>query len=572
MGISRRGLLVGGVAAAGAGGIAAAMRGIRSQPVAPGGTRLPPSTPEQNAAPTDVAPTSSPTPLPRGGVVRRSSAVSLSFDTFDALRTGEVSVSDVLGKTHSRLVRWANVPSDGSIGELAGGLARTWEQPGATMITLHLDPAARWHDGPLLTGRPVSAEDVVQHLRRRMSLGSEPGLPLVQRGWAMASFESAEAVDAGTVRIRLREPDAFALETLAARFAFVQAPDLVDELDGRWATGVEHATGSGPWIATGVDDRRLTFEASMTGDRRPALDGLEVHGPVARPHAGDLSSRDEWVVRDRRDVAEFDANTWSESRAFEDVPIVSTFNVGAAPWNDARLVRALSFALNRRWMVEALFGADAVGSSGVPAVHGAFAPGDAELRKLGGFDVVETDAAEARRAWDAAGVTGPVVIDFPSVFDPRYSASSIITGRLREVLGGDFRAAIDSYPNIAKKAADGYYGNGRLATWFGWGVPFAEPDPGPWLRETYHSSSATARANGFASGDVDRTLDRVQTVRRDERPALYSEVARMLAAETSGGVLHWAVETHRRFVRRGVGGLDTSPWNAWLDATEVFRA
>ena len=30
------------------------------------------------------------------------------------------------------------------------------------MITLHLDPAARWHDGPLLTGRPVSAEDVVQ--------------------------------------------------------------------------------------------------------------------------------------------------------------------------------------------------------------------------------------------------------------------------------------------------------------------------------------------------------------------------------------------------------------------------
>ena len=70
----------------------------------------------------------------------------------------------------------------------------------------------------------------------------------------------------------------------------------------------------------------------------------------------------------------------------------------------------------------------------------------------------------ARRLWVAAGGPGlgPVTIDFPSIFDPLYSASSVVVGLLNEAIGPQFRAAVETYTTISRRVLDGYYGSTEL--------------------------------------------------------------------------------------------------------------
>lgn len=548
VGLSRRAFIAGGVVAAGAVGAGLVVRGVPSDPEpAPGGTPT-------GFTPVPTGDTSSPaaaatvTPVPRGGVFRRTSPASFSFDTFDALKTGEPSVAEVVARTHSRIVRWSQLPAGSEIGDISGDLCQRWEQPDSGQILLQIDPRATWRDDLGNPSRAVTAEDIAHHLRRRMAVGRSEGQPLVQRGWTTATFETVDVIDPGTVRLRLARPDAFVLDTLAARFALVQQPETVTRLEGKWRADIESAQGSGPWRLVEAGEH-LAFTAASGGHLSPHLDRLEVFQPVARPGAADLASRDEWVVRDPRDTSLFDSARWTRAAAFEDSPIISTFYVGASPWRDRRLIRAMQLALNRQWLVDALFGGRAAASGIIPPVFAGWAPAGTDLATVPGFGDPASDAKDAKQLWDAArgSQLQPVTIDFPTVFDPRYSASSIITDRLSRVLGGSFRAAVDSYPNIARKAAERYYGNGRSATWFGWGAPFAEPDPGLWLAETYASGSATAIANGYGSETVDRAIERVRTSPRPERRSLYFELAKALSDDASGGVVTWAVETHDRF-------------------------
>ncbi|MCZ7576610.1 MAG: hypothetical protein M5U18_06005 [Dehalococcoidia bacterium] len=130
----------------------------------------------------------------------------------------------------------------------------------------------------------------------------------------------------------------------------------------------------------------------------------------------------------------------------------------------------------------ALWGPRGTGRSRTP-VHPAFALTEGVLALYPGYarDPAE-DARAARQRWEAAAgpSLGTITIDFPSVFDPLYSASSVVTGILNEVLGDQFRPAVETYTTISRRVLDGYYGNGRAAFWFGWGPPFL-PRPPPRL-------------------------------------------------------------------------------------------
>jgi hypothetical protein len=96
--------------------------------------------------------------------------------------------------------------------------------------------------------------------------------------------------------------------------------------------------------------------------------------------------------------------------------------------------------------------------------------------------------------WQAAGgpALGAITIDFPSIFDPLYSASSIVPGLLQQVLGNTFRPAVETYTTIAQKIADGRYGNGAAAFWFGWAPNLVSPDPTREFLETYGPSALPA--------------------------------------------------------------------------------
>ncbi len=195
---------------------------------------------------------------------------------------------------------------------------------------------------------------------------------------------------------------------------------------------------------------------------------------------------------------------------------MSSLDAGAPPWNIPTITSALSGALNRFRLANELFGGRAVPAGPVPPAHPAFALTEGVLALYPGYarDPAE-DAREARQRWEAAAgpSLGTITIDFPSVFDPLYSASSVVTGILNEVLGDQFRPAVETYTTISRRVLDGYYGNGRAAFWFGWGPPLPSPDPRRAFIERYQAlpglpSGLPSRAPHTGRSLRDRTESR----------------------------------------------------------------
>lgn len=570
--ISRRAIIAGlGVAGAGgAGAFALLNRNGESPPAVP---TVEPTVPVPTASPAPTAlPTATTPPRVPQGEARLVSPRLLNFDTFDSVRTGEASVLEVLGRTHARLLRWSastNIPL------VEGDLAASWETPDELTWLFSLDESRQWNGGERLPARPVTAVDVMQHFSRVVQLAREDGLQQVQRPWEWLSVESVDSPGDGLVRIQTTQPEPFLPNILAGAFALVMRPEAVEHLetaDGALLAG--NVSGSGSFIFDGFDDaRRLSFRPAA-GDPRAAVQRVRVAGPGWSNASFVEHQLDEFITRDRRDAAAIREAVAGvrEQSIYEDAPVISTLAVGAPPWSDPRLRTALSVALNRTELIQRLFGGRAEPSGPVPPAHRGYALDDASLQSFAGFRDFETDAADARAAWDAAAgdALGEITVEFPASFDPRYSASSVVTGMLREVLGAAVTARVDSYVNISRKALDGYYGNGRAALWFGWGPALVSPDPSLNLFETFHGESATARSLGHADPGLDAQLLQLRLERDAEsRVALVHEIQRAILAEASGGVMHWALQRSEHFSHGYLASPLPSPFAAQVDPAAV---
>lgn len=565
--ITRRRALLGGAAAATAAITAAAGLAIYR----PGG-----STSRSTADPTRGSPTSptlpsltpTPIPRPRGGTARIPSPGRFNFDTFDAQRTGEPSVLEVLGRTHSRLIDWG----DSADPQLIPGLAASWEQPDAGTLIFHLDPRARWDARAPTNGRAVTAADVRAHFTRQAAL-ARGTLPFSQRP---EDFAKLHVANTGILTVTVRtETDPWALNTFASRYALIQAPESLDALGASGEPSPAQLRGSGAFRFTNRgEDGHLTFESALGGHAEPNLDGLAVFEPG--PVDAMLALRiDEHLAHDRRDAAALRADgRMRELTRFEDSPIISTFFAGAPPWNNPALVHAISGALNRYWLSEALFGGRAEACGPISPASGRFAPLPREMERFPGFGVdANTEAAAARAAWDAAGgsALGTVVIDFPSIFDPLYSASSVVVGRLNDVLGPQFRAAVETYTTISRKTADRRYGNGRAAFWFGWGPPLVEPDPSRLLIETYSSTGPNANTLGLKPGPIDAKLAAIARSPQDERATTAAAASLSILAEGGMGIVTWLLQRSELFRWPYLSGPTPSPfWRQHLDSARTL--
>ncbi len=564
---TRRRFLGAGIAAAAAGTVGAAVLARRDS----GSGR--PSAAEATPSP---QPASTPSPVPdrrvKGGIARLFSPASFQFDSFDSLRTGEPSVAEVLGRTHSRLITW----TDFARGELGSDLAAEWGQPDRQTVTVRLATGAHWQERGPLASRAVTADDVVQHFRRAAEDARGLKLPLAQRPAELANIRRVTSPAAGQVVFELAEPDPFFLSTLASRFALVQAPEMVVAYGGSFGeVRAEQVAGSGPFSYEGSrSDGSLVFRAFAAGHRPPLLDGLVVAPPrQATPEAFLRRELDEVLLRDRREApgVRSQARGAVEERRYEDSPVISTVFTGAPPWSNPELRRALSGALNRGWLADALFGGRAVVTGPVAPVFGDFALDAGALASFPGYRAdAAADAAEARRRWEAAGgpALGPVTIDFPSIFDPRYGASSIVVGRLNEVLGGgQFRAAVETYTAIAKKVAARQYGNGTPALWFGWGPPFADPEPSRELVDTYGGRTEAEGLGPIPGGVAGAVVRLAAEYDADRRRALCREVATAVLQEGGSGVFDWVLQWSEVFRWPYLSGASSTPfWGQHLDS------
>src|SRR5467141_3211205 len=112
--------------------------------------------------------------------------------------------------THSRLLRHKAGPAiqPGTF-PIEGDLAESWTQPNDTTYIFKLRKGVRWHAKPPVSGRELTADDVVFSVNHFLTVKGNAN------AYMLRSVDKVEAVDKDTVKFMLKEPFVWFLDMLA---------------------------------------------------------------------------------------------------------------------------------------------------------------------------------------------------------------------------------------------------------------------------------------------------------------------------------------------------------------------
>ena len=234
------------------------------------------------------------------------------------------------------------------------------EMPDTQTLVFRLKPAARWHDASPLNGRAVTADDVMHSIDRQRT-----GDPTFVRGSQWSVVESMEASDPQTITIRLASPMAAMQHLFADTNSFVVAPELSAD---NGEIGANRQVGSGPFQWVEWSDQRFASvrrNEAWYDPNRPYLDGLSLIQPAntGEVEAGMRTKEIDAATvgraladRLKRALPQLVEQTIGHSLFFG-----MRFSLRNHPYDDLRFRNAVSYAIDKRVMIDKFFG----GSGGV---------------------------------------------------------------------------------------------------------------------------------------------------------------------------------------------------------------
>jgi len=475
--------------------------------------------------------------LARAQTPKRGGTLSLRLwdpPHFDLHGPGGLSykVHIALTFTHSRLIKPKAGPNvqPGTF-PLEGDLAESWTQPSDTTYVFKLRRGVKWHPKPPVNGRELVADDVVYSVNRFLTTKGNAN------AFMLGSLDKVEALDKYTVKFTLKEPFAWFLDTLANPMAVaIVAKECVDKFGDlkKW----EAVVGTGPWM---LDSYRPN--QGMTLVRNPAyfipglpyIDRIEV--AVDEDNASRISSflsgkydlgwenpgtinRTDWVqIKDKvkRPVrtAEFPSNVMSHI----------SMRTDQKPFSDVRVRQAMSLAIDRKGIIDAV--AEGVGATN-PAVPAALKEWSIPLDQLGeGAKWFRYDPAEAKKLLAAAGYPN----GFPATICFTTYGSTVLIDSMQIVQKNLKDVGIDG--KIDQKEYGAYistcfYGNFPSLT-YGPQTPFLEPDT--FLFGQYHPEQPRNQSHINDPVVSDMLVRQRRTADPAKRREVIYEIQRYLAKQ-----------------------------------------
>jgi peptide/nickel transport system substrate-binding protein len=345
-------------------------------------------------------PAASSEPAPkRGGTLEF--AVTVEPGNYDCHSNTSFAFLHPIAPHYSTLLKFdaANYP------EVVGDVAESWKiSPDRLTYSFKLRPNVLFHDGSKLTSADVKAsyERIVR---------PPPGV-ISARQVDYSAIGNIDAPDPRTVVFHLQWPEAAMLANFASPWNCIYSAAKLAE-DPQFPK--THILGTGPFVfvehAKGKYWRGRRWEKYFEPGR-PYLDGYQADfmppGEVIKAYqSGKIMAEFRGISplqRDQLSEALGDRITFSESPWLSELLVV--FNTKRAPFNDARVRRALSLAIDRWGAAERL-----QGTSFLKYVGGLMRPGsiwatpEASLLDLPGFSrEIAASRSEARRLLADAGV------------------------------------------------------------------------------------------------------------------------------------------------------------------------
>ena len=248
-----------------------------------------------------------------------------------------------------KLVAW--VPNENDIlSHLEPNLAERWSASSdLKTYTFNLRKGVKWQNIAPVNGRELVASDIVYNINR-----------FQEKDAVTASYysaiASAEAPDKYTVVIKLKEPNAWALNDLFGGPEYMMAPEFVKESGGQLPSKI---IGTGPYIL-----KDFVFRQGATYVRNPDYWGKDKNGKqlpyadtISDVFMSDIGTITAGVRTHQLDIASPSAQSIlaltksnPDLRYFvSGLPNFSSlaFNTKKAPWDDVRVRRAFNMAMDK---------------------------------------------------------------------------------------------------------------------------------------------------------------------------------------------------------------------------------
>ena len=547
-GITRR-RFMGGTAAAGAGAVALGLVGCGDDDSGRTTTTAPTSGSGTAAAPTAAVANQ---PL-KGGTARYTSANN-TWDTFDIDRSiFSTTAAYILGLTNLGVVHFD------SFGEakLGGGLASKWEQPDPQTMTFTMRDNVFWHNKAPVNGRAATSKDVAAFILRNKENKLRDGTvdkSTFYRGSQFASVESATTPDDKTLVVKFSSPNYFFLDTLSGSYAKVQAPEAIDKFEKEYnKLQAEQIIGTGPFKIVDFKAEGTLNHKRFDKFHTPALlDGLR-YLPLFDQAAGQAAFEQKQI----------DAFTPLKKAVLDDLlkrfdkqitnNVTFAANSGllltcgeTPPWNNDKLLLAISRVLDRRGFVSQLLQGLGGMVANVPPSQAAFGIKETELITLPGYLVDhDKDIAEGKKLWEANGgpALGTINVDVPDVFELALPGYTALWVKQFSQLGNKVEPSLVPFSTIISKINALQYGNagkpgGGTNIYVGVTSDVQGPEPTLGAYQNYNSTQPRAKIYGPHNAEVDRiTLTAYNEPNVEKRKLLMMDFERAVVNRGGMGLM-----------------------------------
>jgi peptide/nickel transport system substrate-binding protein len=306
-------------------------------------------------------------PPKRGGTIARASAWDPPL--LDPRLTQSVGLYQFAALTSSRLIRYtfpdeANTPSDIT---LKGDLAESWQaSPDYRTWTFKLRQGVKWQNVPPLNGRELVAADVKYCFEAYAKEGVQ--------SFTFREIEGMETPDKYTVRVHLHTPNVLFPQNVAEPIALIFSREVLEE-DGDLK---KRMIGTGPYTLK-EHTRKVRVVLARNPDYfdkgRPYVDEyviLSTPDAATRIAAFRTGQADFiWLASPSEVETVRKTNPTAVAQSYHNT--LTPFGLALAqdkpPFNDVRVRRAISMAIDRQKQVDTVFEGHGILGWGVPYVY-----------------------------------------------------------------------------------------------------------------------------------------------------------------------------------------------------------
>ncbi len=306
-------------------------------------------------------------PVKRGGTLARATA--WDPPVLDPRLTNSVGLFQIASLVCNRLVRYPFADEANGTADLTlkGDLAESWQNSTDYRVwSFKLRQGVKWHNVPPLNGREFVAADVKYCYEQYAKEGVQ--------AFTFQEIEGIETPDKYTVRIHLKSPNVMFPQNLAEAVTVIFAREVLEE-DGDLK---KRMIGTGPYVLK-ENTRKVKAVLARHPDYfdkgRPYVDEYTIFSTpdaATRTAAFRTGQSDILHVSSLADVETIRKTNPAavvEEFKFLQTPFGLALAQGKPPFNDVRVRRAISMAIDRQRQVDTIYEGHAILGWGIPYIY-----------------------------------------------------------------------------------------------------------------------------------------------------------------------------------------------------------